>query len=250
MEWILCRIVESSCLLTLNIAPHISFHDPPFHKTVKKYEDFQSMKIFLVSFGNSRFKHGSVIVHDIFAYLTLSLSTSQVYMIQERCWFSQIMTTQIPLKEDNWLGLRYWTMILAICVVVNESKWLDTLILEFSIIWEHPFNPGNNRYCVSCLSIATWQSGDDIHDLGGCHLRCWRSLFGECCIKPRIVFHNISSEYNSTYVFLVLCLQLSIFKWHMSITDAKWTFTCVVLAWWITSFLLSDFCQVPRQNFL
>ena len=21
------------------------------------------------------------------------------------------------------------------------------------------------RYCVCCLSIATWQSGDDIHDL-------------------------------------------------------------------------------------
>ena len=40
--------------------------------------------------GNSRFEHGSVIVHNIFAYLALSLSASQVYMIQERCWFSQI----------------------------------------------------------------------------------------------------------------------------------------------------------------
>ena len=34
----------------------------------------------------------------------------------------------------------YWTMILAICVVVDESKCLDTPILEFSIICEHlPF---------------------------------------------------------------------------------------------------------------
>ena len=40
--------------------------------------------------GNSRFEHGSVIVHKIFAYLALSLSASQVHMIQERCWFSQI----------------------------------------------------------------------------------------------------------------------------------------------------------------
>ena len=40
--------------------------------------------------GNSRFKHGSVIVHSIFVYFTLSLSAAQVYMIQERCWFSQI----------------------------------------------------------------------------------------------------------------------------------------------------------------
>ena len=29
-------------------------------------------------------------------------------------------------------------MILAICVVVDESKCLDIPILEFSIIWEHP----------------------------------------------------------------------------------------------------------------
>ena len=41
MEYILCRVVESSCLLTHNIAPHISSHDPPYHKTMKKYEDFE-----------------------------------------------------------------------------------------------------------------------------------------------------------------------------------------------------------------
>ena len=40
--------------------------------------------------GNLRFKHGSVIVHNLFAYFALSLSAAQVYMIHERCWFSQI----------------------------------------------------------------------------------------------------------------------------------------------------------------
>ena len=40
--------------------------------------------------GNSRIKRGSVIVHNIFAYFALSLSTAQVYMIKERCWFSRI----------------------------------------------------------------------------------------------------------------------------------------------------------------
>ena len=39
---------------------------------------------------NSRFEHGSVIVHNILAYFALSLNAAQVYMIQERCWFSQI----------------------------------------------------------------------------------------------------------------------------------------------------------------
>ena len=39
---------------------------------------------------HSRFKHGSVIVYNVLAYFTLTLSAAQVYMIQERCWFSQI----------------------------------------------------------------------------------------------------------------------------------------------------------------
>ena len=42
--------------------------------------------------------------------------------------------------QEEQLGLPYWTMILAICVAVDESKCLDTPILEFSIICEHlPF---------------------------------------------------------------------------------------------------------------
>ena len=90
MEQKLCRVVVSSCLLTHNIAPRISLHDPPYHKTMKKYEDFEGMVVSLLSPRNSRFKHGSVIVHNIFAYLTLSLSAPQEHMIQERCWFSQI----------------------------------------------------------------------------------------------------------------------------------------------------------------
>ena len=33
------------------------------------------------------------------------------------------------------------------------------------------FHLNLSRCCVCCLSIATQQSGDDIHDLGSCHLR-------------------------------------------------------------------------------
>ena len=74
------------------------------------------------------------------------------------------------------------------------------------------FHLGISWYCVCCLSIATWQSGDDIHDLGGCHLRCWRSLFSEYCVRPWVVFYNITTENNSTFIFSVLCLQFSIFQ--------------------------------------
>ena len=46
MGLILCRVVESSCLPTHNIVPHISWHDPPCRRTTKKDKDFQSMVIF------------------------------------------------------------------------------------------------------------------------------------------------------------------------------------------------------------
>ena len=53
--------------------------------------------------------------------------------------FSQIAFPTIVLLKDartnsfqeERLGLPYWTMICAICVVVDESKCLDTPILDF-----------------------------------------------------------------------------------------------------------------------
>ena len=65
--------------------------------------------------------------------------------------FSQIAFPITVLPKDDHtnfaqeerLGLPYWTMILSICVVVDESKCLDILILEFSLFLEHlPFLPG------------------------------------------------------------------------------------------------------------
>ena len=48
MEYILCGVAVSSCLSTHNIVPHTSLHDQPCHKTMKKYEDFEGMIIFLL----------------------------------------------------------------------------------------------------------------------------------------------------------------------------------------------------------
>ena len=90
MEQILCRVAVSSCLPTHNIVPHISWHDQPCNKTMKKYEYVEGMTISVIPCRNPRFGHGSIIVHNIFAYFALSLSAAQVSMIQERCWFSQI----------------------------------------------------------------------------------------------------------------------------------------------------------------
>ena len=46
---LLSRLV---CQLTISL--HTFLHDPPYHKTMKKYEDFEEMEAFLVSCGNLR----------------------------------------------------------------------------------------------------------------------------------------------------------------------------------------------------
>ena len=74
---------------THSIVPHISWHELPYRRTTKKYEDFPSMVFFSSHRGNYGFKHGSIIVNNIFAYFTLSLITAQVHMIEKRCWFSK-----------------------------------------------------------------------------------------------------------------------------------------------------------------
>ena len=87
-ELILCRVVESPYLPTHNIVPHISWHDLPCHKTMKKYEDLPSMVIFQLlrrnAWNRTWFWTTSLLISHC------PLRTSQVYMIKERCWFSQI----------------------------------------------------------------------------------------------------------------------------------------------------------------
>ena len=46
MELKFCRVVESSCLPIHNIAPYISSHDLPYHKTIKRYENSQGIEVF------------------------------------------------------------------------------------------------------------------------------------------------------------------------------------------------------------
>ena len=74
------------------------------------------------------------------------------------------------------------------------------------------FDLGISGYCISCLSCAARQSGDDIHDICCCLLRCWWSLFSEYCVRPWIIFQNITSEYDAAFVLLILRLQLRILE--------------------------------------
>ena len=160
------------------------------------------------------------------------------------------MTVQISLKRNNWVFdtgpwfrplVSWWT---------NPNVWTFRFgnFQQFVSIFH--FHLGLSWYCICCLSIATWQSGDDIHDFGCRHLWCWWSLFGEYCVRSWIVFYNITSEYNSTFVFLVFCLQFSIFQMTYVHQWCIMNFCARRPCFIDHLFFASDFCQVPRRNFL
>ena len=90
MEWILCKVVESSCLLTHNIVPHISRHDLPYQRTTKKYENSRSMEVF--QFLPRKFAIQTWLCNcpQYLCLIHIVLSAAQISMIKARCWFSQI----------------------------------------------------------------------------------------------------------------------------------------------------------------
>ena len=63
--------------------------------------------------------------------------------------------------QEERLGLPYWTIILATCVVVDESNCLDIPILDFSTICEHlPFSLGYKlilRLLLVHCNLAIWK---------------------------------------------------------------------------------------------
>ena len=145
-------------------------------------------------------------------------------------------------------------MILAICVLGDVSKYLDILTLEFFLKKKSwcifHFDLGVSGYCVCCLSWTSWKPWCNVHDSCGRHLWCWWSLFSEHCIRTWIILHNVTSEYNSTFVFLKSWFQLRILKMAQIHQWLKMNFSALFPCVFDHLFLVSDFCQVPRRNFL
>ena len=80
MEWILYRVAESSCLLTHNIAPHISLHDLPY-QTTKNYEDFHRWNFFT-------FSQYLYLFHIVFEYSPSFHDQQKMLILPKRllCW--------------------------------------------------------------------------------------------------------------------------------------------------------------------
>ena len=147
--------------------------------------------------------------------------------------FSQIAFPIIVLPKDDHadfaqekrLGLPYWTMILAICVVVDESKCLDTPIWEFSIICEHlpfllgyktdtasaacPAQPGNLEMISMTFAAVIWDAEDP------CSVNTAWDPESSFTISPRSTTRPLH--------FWCFASNSAFFKWQMSISEAKWT---------------------------
>ena len=86
-----------------------------------------------------------VVLMNLYFTEQRDISNLEFLPIHVSIGFSQIAFPMKVLPKDDHtdfaqeerLGLPYCTMILVICVVEDESKCLDTPILEFSIICEH-----------------------------------------------------------------------------------------------------------------
>ena len=150
------------------------------------------------------------------------------------------MTVQISFKRNDWV---FHT---GPCQMSGHS---DLGILK--IILEHlPFSPGKaNTASAACpahpgsLEMISMTFAAVICDADDpCSV--------EYCIRSRIIFHNIASEYNSTPAFSVPCLQFSIFQMTCPSVRRNELFAPFVLASSITSFLLLTFVKFPRRNFL
>ena len=96
MELILRRVGESSCLPTHNIVPHISWHDLPYHKTMKSDENSQGMEAFL--FNPRKF----------------SIQTWFCYCQQYLCLFHIVLECNPNIHDQDKMlvlpnRLLYWT---------------------------------------------------------------------------------------------------------------------------------------------
>ena len=112
--------------------------------------------------------------------------------------------TIVLLKDDRTdfvqeerPGLRCWTMVLATCASVDVSKYLDIPTLEFSKTSVHP------PFWHACEVILRLLLVLRI-------LVVLRKISIEYCIRAWIIFHNVTSESNWTFVFLKLWFQLRI----------------------------------------
>ena len=133
-------------------------------------------------------------------------------------FLSMLLKLSFPQEEQQ--DLQCIPMTSASYVLEHVSTHPDILIWEISNFWASsiftwvyadiasaacPSQSGSRAITSMILAAVIWE-----HDLCCRHLRCWWALFSEDCKGSRVVFHNVSSKHNSSFVLLELWLQLRI----------------------------------------
>ena len=135
MELMLCRVVESSCSPTHNVVRHNSWHDLPYRRTMKKYEDFPStvifqllLRLFWVQTWFGHCQHYLCLFHIVFEYNTN--------------FHDQRMMLVLP---DRHL---YWVLSIS-----------DQCFVSFQPIWYHPHTQKRKALCHGVrISIPSWKT--------------------------------------------------------------------------------------------
>ena len=153
------------------------------------------------------------------------------------------MTVQIPFERNDWI-FHTGPWFLPFCASVDVSKYLDILTLDFL----------NN---VDASSILTWVSADTAS--AACpehpgsrdsHLGYWWSLFSEHCIRTRIIFYNVTSEYHPAFVLSILVFQLRILNMTEIHQCRKMNFSSLIPCFIDHLIIVSDVRQLPCRTFL
>ena len=118
-------------------------------------------------------------------------------------------------------------------------------ILEFQTTFVHlPFLTLEKADTGSAACPAHPGSFDGkSHNLCSCHLWCWWSLLSEHCIRTRIMFYNVTSEYDPAFVLLILRFQLRIKMWEIH-QWRKMHFSAIIPCFGNHLIFVSDFRQV------
>ena len=156
------------------------------------------------------------------------------------------MTIPIPFKRNDWVfhaGQWFWPTVLWWTYPNIWTFWLWNVQSCWCIFH---LDLRMSGYCISCLTWTSWKSGYDIHDLCCRHLWCWWSLVSEYCIRTRIIFHNVTSEWPFLCISDTAGSSSGFLRWQMT----KMNFYALIPRFIDHFFLVSDFCQLPCLNFL
>ena len=131
---------------------------PGFHDQRKRFSQINVFHEYVSTSDDSFVSFQPILCHphtqiriNLFHGVRMSIPNWKPSPDRTSIGFSQIaFPMTVPPKDDHTdfvqeerPDLPHWTMISAICVVVEESKSPDIPILEFSIILEHlPFSLG------------------------------------------------------------------------------------------------------------